>query len=94
MAAPSNYPRPAPQGFNGLQCPSCQQTAGKPVSYTWWGGVIGPALFSLTKCQACGYQYNRKTGKPTRNAVITYNVVVGVITLLVVIAILVGRGAS
>lgn len=54
MNAQSNYPRP-PADPNALPCPSCGQVAGKRIRYTWWGAAVGPALFNLTKCQACGF---------------------------------------
>ena len=45
-------------------CPGCGSRRSKKVSFNWWGGAVGPAIFSLVKCSECGKQYNRKTGKP------------------------------
>ena len=45
-------------------CPHCGGRRSTKVTYTWWGGLIGPAIFSLVKCSRCRNQYNRKTGKP------------------------------
>jgi transposase-like protein len=56
-------------------CPSCGQTNAKKVSYTWWGGAVGPAMFTHVKCQNCGTQYNGKTGKSNQQNIILYFVV-------------------
>lgn len=45
-------------------CPGCGSRRSKKISFTMWGGVVGPALFKLVKCSECGQQYNRETGKP------------------------------
>ncbi len=82
----SNYPRPTPNIPNAVPCPQCGQVAGKRVKFAWWGGAIGPAIMSLTKCQACGYQFNAKTGKPTKNAIIAYNVIAYAIAIVFGIA--------
>ena len=53
-------------------CPKCGSTNAKKVSFTWWGGALGPALFSLVKCNSCGTEYNGKTGRPARNSMLIY----------------------
>jgi predicted nucleic-acid-binding Zn-ribbon protein len=53
-------------------CPKCGSTNAKKVSFTWWGGALGPALFSLVKCNSCGTEYNGKTGKAARNSMLIY----------------------
>lgn len=53
-------------------CPKCGSTDAKKISFTWWGGALGPSLFSLVKCNSCGTEYNGKTGKPTRNSMLIY----------------------
>jgi len=42
------------------------------VKYTWWGGVLGPKIFNLVKCNSCGAEYNGKTGKPSQQNMIVY----------------------
>jgi len=81
----SPYPRPNLQG-GGPACPQCSSTQTKAIKYTWWGGVLGPKLLNLQKCEACRFQFNRQTGKSTRNAVIVYNVVIIVVTIAIVVA--------
>jgi len=70
-SAPSNYPRP-----NGAVCPQCSASPAKEIKYTWWGGLLGPKMMHLHKCQSCGFQFNAQTGKATKNAIIAYNLVV------------------
>ncbi len=56
-------------------CPNCGQSNAKKVSYTWWGGALGPNMFTHVKCQNCGTQYNGKTGKSNQTNIILYFVV-------------------
>ncbi len=60
-------------------CPNCGQSNAKPVTYTWWGGAIGPKMLNHVKCQNCNTQYNGKTGKSNTQSIIIYNLVVFVI---------------
>jgi hypothetical protein len=44
-------------------CPSCGcRGDASMVGFTWWGGIIGPRLFSHVRCNRCGTCYNGKTG--------------------------------
>lgn len=56
-------------------CPNCGQSNAKKVSYTWWGGALGPSMFTHVKCQNCGAQYNGKTGKSNQQNIIIYTLV-------------------
>jgi len=56
-------------------CPKCGSTDTKKVSFTWWGGALGPRLFHLVKCNSCGTKYNGKTGKSNRQNMIIYLIV-------------------
>ncbi|MBM3981982.1 MAG: hypothetical protein FJ304_17250 [Planctomycetes bacterium] len=58
------------------------------MSFTWWGGAVGPALFSQVKCADCGQNFNRKTGKPIGALVITLYSLVGVVIGLAVLFVL------
>jgi transposase-like protein len=60
-------------------CPKCGSTDAKKVSYTWWGGALGPAMFTHVKCNSCNTQYNGKTGKSNTNNIIIYSVVATVL---------------
>src|SRR5690349_17157571 len=52
-------PQPGPYA----DCPQC----GCPghadrVTFTWWGGLVGPAMFNHVRCRRCDTCYNGKTG--------------------------------
>ena len=53
-------------------CPECSCRDADKVSFTWWGGLLGPALLTHVKCQECGTAYNGKTGKSNQTAIIIY----------------------
>ena len=53
-------------------CPNCGQSNAKNVSFTWWGGALGPRMFTHVKCQNCGTEYNGKTGKSNQNNILIY----------------------
>ena len=63
-------------------CPECQSSNAKPVSFTWWGGLLGPKLLSHVKCGRCGAAYNGKTGKSNSTAIAIY-FAVGVVVCFV-----------
>ncbi len=64
---------------NETGCPKCGSKIITPVKYTWWGGMLGPKLFHHTKCESCGYRFNRKTGKSNTTAIVIYSVIIFVI---------------
>ena len=80
---PTNYPRPNLELARGEPCPTCLSRATDRVKFTWWGGAVGPWMMSLTKCRACGTQFNSKTRKPVGSAILVYNVIAIAITLFV-----------
>ncbi|MDA8743828.1 hypothetical protein N9N28_04255 [Rubripirellula amarantea] len=55
-------PGVSPTGANFAPCPQCQQQVANAVSFSWWGGVLGPKLLTHVKCGFCGHKYNGKTG--------------------------------
>jgi transposase-like protein len=65
-------------------CPKCSSTRAHKMSFTWWGGLLGPSLFTHVKCQKCGTTYNGKTGKSNTVAITIYVL----ISLIIVIALL------
>ncbi len=77
-------------------CPKCSSSNIKKVGYTWWGGIIGPALLTHVKCQDCRTTFNGKTGKSNRNAIIIYSFIIypigfGVIAFVIFLLISVRR---
>ncbi len=53
-------------------CPKCGSTDVSKVKYTWWGGALGPSMFTHVKCNNCGTQFNGKTGQSNQNNIILY----------------------
>lgn len=82
MAAENPYEPPTAKGGERIEpsawtgryapCYACGQSNAQPVSFTWWGGLLGPKLFTHVKCQACGVAYNGKTGKSNSTAIAIY----------------------
>jgi hypothetical protein len=64
-------------------CPSCGSVYAKPITFTWWGGLVGPKLFSHVACYQCNTAYNGKTGKSNNTAIAIY-VGVGLVVALIV----------
>lgn len=71
-------------------CPACGARRSTKVSFTWWGGALGPGLFSQVKCSECGQNYNRKTGKPIGALVITVYTLVAVVIVAAILAAIYG----
>jgi transposase-like protein len=53
-------------------CPRCGATNAAPVAFTWWGGVLGPRVFSVVRCLGCNVQYNGKTGGTLTKGIVIY----------------------
>jgi hypothetical protein len=64
-------------------CPACSHETAQKIRFTAWGGVIGPRLLSLVRCNGCGMQYNGKSGRRVEKAIRVYtSVALGVLILL------------
>ena len=63
-------------------CPRCQQSNARQLSFTWWGGALGPKLLSHVKCESCGAKYNGKTGRDNTTGIIIYFAVVGIVSFV------------
>ena len=68
------------------RCPKCGEPRASKVSFSFWGGALGPMLFNAVRCMNCKTQYNAKTGLPLTRAIILYQVIafaiVGVLTFV------------
>ena len=62
------------------------------MSFTWWGGVIGPKVLTHVKCPRCRHAYNGKTGRDNTTGIVIYSVVVGVIAFGLVGLMFTGLG--
>lgn len=80
--------RPRRRGPRPGMCPGCGSRKSSKVTYTWWGGLIGPAVFGLVKCGKCRKQYMGGSGKPLGALqIIVYSLVVGAIGIGVVVLV-------
>lgn len=95
--APQGYPGyPNPHAamgqrgpdFDGVwrSCPQCGSAATHKPSFTWWGGILGPALFKHRVCSGCSLGYNERTGKSNATAIGIY-LGAGVLIAFVLIAL-------
>ena len=81
-------PLPPPQ-TDYVPCPKCQSGDIKKLTFTWWGGLVGPALFTHVKCQRCGATFNGKNGKDNTTAIALYLGVVGLLVIGICIGIVI-----
>lgn len=69
-------------------CPYCQAQQAAKVRFTPWGGVIGPSLLSLVKCEPCGKHFNGRLGTRVERAIRLYTTVsLAVLALLAALII-------
>jgi hypothetical protein len=78
---PPGSPPPGSKPY--APCPRCRNIFAKPVGFTWWGGALGPWLFTHVRCVTCGEAYNGKTGQSNNTAIAIYFAVSAVIGLIV-----------
>lgn len=102
--APMHHGQPYPQPFGYQQqpfaggpgpngwttCPRCQSPNIYRASFTWWGGIVGPALFKHTVCRGCSFGFNWKTGKSNGTAIAIY---FGVIFAICIVGTIVSAAA-
>lgn len=91
----SNVPPPpidyaAPQS-KYAPCPNCGAYGATKVGFTWWGGVLGPALMTHVKCPNCRTCYNGKTGRSNSTAIAIYTIVGLVLGIGVVIFVMLAQ---
>ena len=77
-----------------MPCPKCQNAVAEKVTFSWWGGLLGPKLLNHVKCQSCGTKYNGKTGKDNTTGIIIYSLVVGVIAFFLMFVVFFAIGFS
>jgi transposase-like protein len=76
---------------NYVPCPHCHSTNVDRVSFTLWGGALGPKLLSHVKCQNCHNTYNGKTGQSNTTAIIVYLVVTGAVSFGLMFLLFAGK---
>lgn len=74
-------------------CPYCGCPGfAERVSFTWWGGIVGPAMLNHVRCSKCRTCYNGTTGRDNMVGITIYTVVALVLGLgLVVLMVLLAR---
>ncbi len=65
-------------------CPQCGDTDAQMMSFTWWGGLIGPKVLTHVKCPACGKTFNGKSGMDNTTGIVVYTLVVGLLAFLLI----------
>lgn len=71
-------------------CPNCGSRRSKKISFTMWGGAVGPAIFGLVKCKECDQQYMKKSGKPFEwSHIIAYSAIASIIGVMLVVVFLI-----
>ena len=70
---------------SSVACPKCGTADPKTLSFTWWGGALGPKLLTHVKCLNCGYKYNGKSGSDNTANIAIYFVVVGVLAFILTV---------
>lgn len=73
------------------KCPKCGAESASKVSFTWWGGALGPKLFHVVKCHQCDARYNGRTGGKLTRTIIVYQLVVLSLTAGVMYFLFSGR---
>lgn len=69
-------------------CPKCTNINAEQLSFTWWGGILGPKILTHVKCRDCGTTFNGKTGKDNTTNIVIYSILVGLIVLFLFICII------
>lgn len=66
-------------------CPRCGASEARRITFTWWGGLLGPRMLAHVRCHACGAKFNGRSGRSNTKAIVLYNLVaLGVTVILLV----------
>jgi hypothetical protein len=97
---PGQYPQPygfgppqpfTPGAWSGQGCPKCGSGNTYHPTFTWWGGMIGPAILNHQVCNGCGFGYNGKTGRSNGTAIgIYFGVVFAIAIFLFIVRVALG----
>jgi hypothetical protein len=81
-----------PREIGGMApCPRCGATNASPVSFTWWGGVLGPKILNVVRCLQCATEYNGKTGGTLTKGILIYTGVALGIAIVIGVALVAVR---
>lgn len=79
---------PPPGSEQFAPCYKCGCPFAKRVTFTWWGGLLGPKLFTHVTCVRCGTAYNGKTGRSNNTAIAIYVGIGTVVGLILAVMLL------
>jgi hypothetical protein len=73
-------------GQQWADCPNCRAPGDATrIWWTFWGGLIGPAIINCVRCNRCGTTYNGNHGDYNTTRILIYvGVIIGVALLLAV----------
>jgi hypothetical protein len=74
-----------PGMFAGNCCPKCNSPNIYKPTFTWWGGMVGPAILNHRVCRQCSFSFNGKTGKSNNSAIAIYMAVIFGIAIVLTI---------
>jgi hypothetical protein len=81
--------RPMPRGnIVAAPCPYCRAQSANSVGFTWWGGLLGPRIMGIVKCNNCHNQFT-KNGNKAGGAIGIYlgiSLAIGLIIGVVIVA--------
>ena len=77
---------PSPGSELFAPCPQCHCQYADRVKFSWWGGVLGPKMFTHVKCRNCGSCYNGKHGTWNTTNITIYTIVGFLIGAVIVVA--------
>ena len=66
-------------------CPQCGCNYADRVKFSWWGGVLGPKMFTHVKCRNCASCYNGKHGTWNTTNITIYTIVAFILSAAIVL---------
>jgi hypothetical protein len=66
-------------------CPRCGSTDILKVEYSWWGGLLGPALVHEVRCKKCGMAYDGSSGRNIAQPIKIYFAIGLIIVVIIII---------
>jgi DNA-directed RNA polymerase subunit RPC12/RpoP len=57
------------------ECPNCGAYDATKLSFTWWGGLIGPLFINTVRCNECRTAYNGIHGDYNTTRILLYHVI-------------------
>src|SRR4029079_751933 len=68
-------------------CPRCRAATAELVTYTFWGGTLGPRILGLARCRTCSQTFRARSGRTATTGIAIYCIVTLLFTALVAFAV-------